>query len=162
MGFPFTFWVAIAHWTRTRDLDRNEKARLEALVFIVFTRQLVYHQASRWRHSSIENPLHSVSGDLDIVKDMVDKGSMEFVQTDLCAWGAADPESDNFYHKAMRFASTFNMKPLARTCPKNHEHEPVQGNVREGPLKGRRRSAISGQYPLSLCQAWTSLAKSYL
>ena len=60
VGFPCTFWVAIAHWTRTSDLGRNEGARLESLVAILIARQLVYYQASRGRHSSLENPVGSV------------------------------------------------------------------------------------------------------
>ena len=54
LGVPCTFWIAMAHWTRRRDLDLNEQARIEALVFVVFSRQLVCYQASRRRHSSIE------------------------------------------------------------------------------------------------------------
>ena len=162
MGFPCTFWVQISQWTRIRDLDKNEATRLEALVFIQFSRQVVYYQASRWRHSSIENPRDSVSWDLDIVKDMICAGGMEYVDVHLCPWGAKDPSSGLFYNKAMRFASTFNMKPLIRRCPRNHEHEPIKGVVRDGPFKGRHRSALSGQYPLPLCDAWTSLAQQQI
>ncbi len=160
MAFPCTFWIPIAHWTRTRDLDRNEQARLRALVFIIFSRQIVDYQASRRRHSSVENPPRSVAWDLDIMKAMIDMANMECVETNLCAWGARDPGSGLLYQKAMRFASTFNMKPLARTCPKSHAHQVVEGVVSRGPLKGRSRSAISGQYPMPLCHTWTSLAKS--
>lgn len=160
VGFPCTFWVAIAHWTRRRDLDRNERARKEALVFIIFARQIVLYQASRRRHSSIENPPRSVSWDLDIVKDMIREASMALVEMDLCTWGATDPGSGLHYHKTMRFACTFDMKPLARRCPTNHEHEAIKGVVSQGPLKGRSRSSLSGRYPLPLCIAWASLAKS--
>ena len=59
IGFPCTFWVAIAHWTRIRDLDANQQTRLEALAFIVFARQCVHYQSSRGRHASLENPAGS-------------------------------------------------------------------------------------------------------
>lgn len=162
MGFPCTFWVAIAHWTRVRDLARNEASRLEALVYIIFSRQLVYYQASRRRHSSIENPVGSVAWDLDIVQDMVCAGKMLCVQTDLCAWGSKDPVSGHFYHKSMKFACTFNIMSLIRSCPADHEHEVVKGTIREGPFKGRHRSALSGQYPLSLCDTWASVARQQI
>ncbi len=142
-----------------RDLDKNEASRLQALVFVQFTRQLVYYQASRGRHSSIENPPGSVSWDLDIMQDMIRAGKMKCVDTDLCCWDAKDPVSGHYYNKTMRFASTFDMKPLRRRCPRNHEHERIQGSVSEGPFKGRYRSAISGQYPLPFCDAWTSLVQ---
>ena len=161
-GFPCTFWVAIAHWTRIRDLDKNEVDRMESLLYITFSRQLVYYQASRWRHSSIENPQGSVAWSLDIVQDMIHASKMSYVDTDLCAWGAKDPCSGKFYHKTMRLACTFNVESLMRRCQKDHEHEIVQGVLRGGPFKGRSRSAISGQYPLPLCDAWASLAKRFI
>ena len=161
-GFPCTFWVAIAHWARIRDLDKNEMDRMESLLYITCSRQLVYYQASRWRHSSIENPQGSVAWDLDIVQDMIHASKMSYVDTDLCAWGAKDPCSGKFYYKTMRFACTFNMESLMHRCQKDHEHEIVQGAIREGPFKGRSRSAISGQYPLPLCDAWASLAKRFI
>ena len=63
------------------------------------------------------------------------------------------------FHKTLRLACTFNIESLRHKCPKDHEHEIVQGYVREAPFKGSKRSAISGQYPLPLCDAWASLAK---
>ena len=99
---------------------------------------------------------------LDIVQDMMHASKMSYVDTDLCAWGAKDPCSGKFYHKTMRFACTFNMESLMRRCQNDHEHELVQGVIREGPFKGRSRSAISGQYPLPLCDAWASLAKRFI
>ena len=76
-----------------RDLARNEASRLEALLYIIFSRQLVYYQVSRRRHSSIENPPGSVAWDLDIVQDMVCAGKMECVQMHLCAWESNDAVS---------------------------------------------------------------------
>ena len=149
-------------WTRIRDLDKNEMDRMESLLYITCSRQLVYYQASRWRHSSIENPQGSVAWDLDIVQDMIHASKMSYKDTDLCAWGAKDPCSGKFYHKTMRFACTFNMESLMRRCQNDHEHELVQGVIREGPFKGSSRSAISGQYPLPLCDAWASLAKRFI
>ena len=162
MGFPCTFWIAMAHWTRRRDLDRNEQSRYEALVFVFFSRQVVYYQASRWRHSSIENPPLSVAWDLDIVKDMIGRAGMMSVDTHGCAWGAKDPVSGRYYAKVMRFACTFTLQPLARKCPGNHQHEVVKGRISQGHFKGRLRSAVSGEYPMAFCEAWVSLAKRHI
>ena len=100
--------------------------------------------------------------DLDVVQDMIHASKMSCVDMDLCAWGAKDPCSGKFYHKTIRFACAFNMESLMRRCQKDHEHEIVQGVLRGGPFKGRSRSAISGQYPLPLCDAWASLAKRFI
>ena len=127
-----------------------------------FPRQLVHYQASRWRHSSIENPQCSVAWSLDIVQDVIHASKMSYADTDLCAWGAKDPCSGKLYYKSMRLACTFNVESLMRKCQKDHEHEIIQGVLREGPFKGRTRSAISGQYPLPLCDAWASLAKRFI
>ena len=161
-GFPFTLRVAIAHWTRIRDLDKNEMGRMESLLYITFSRQLVYYQASRWRHSSIENPQGSVDWDLDIVQDMIHASKMHSVVTELCAWGAKGPCSSKFFHKTLRSACTFNIESLRHKCPEDHEQEIVQGHIREGPFKGSKRSLFSGQYPLPLCDAWASLAKRFI
>ena len=96
MGFPCTLLVPIAHLTRKRDSKQSDNSRLEALVYIIFSRQLVYYQASRRRHSSIENPPESVAWGLDIVQDMVHAGKMQCVRTDSCAWGSKDPVSGRF------------------------------------------------------------------
>ena len=78
---------------------------------------------------------------------MMAKANMTCIRTDLCAWGAKDPDSGKLYGKAMRFACTFSMVPLARTCSGDHEHEVVKGVVLRGAFKGTMRSALSGQYP---------------
>ena len=162
IGFPCTFWIAMAHWTRIRDLDANEQNRLESLAFIVFARQVVHYQASRWRHASLENPSGSQAWNLDLVQDMISFSKMGCVETDLCPWGSKDPSSGKYYQKRMQFSSTFNMGSLTRWCPKNHEHDIVQGVIPAGPCKGKRRSTISGQYPLPLCKAWVECAKSQI
>ena len=147
-------------------MDANEKLRLEALAFIMFARQCVHYQSSRGRHASLENPAYSQAWNLDVVFEMISSSSMGCVQTDLCMWGSKDPWSGKCYQKRLQFASTFNMAPLARKClgkcPGNHEHEMVQGTIAAGPCKGKRRSALSGQYPLSLCKAWVECAKSQM
>jgi hypothetical protein len=132
---------------------------MESLLYITLSRQLVYYQASRWRHSSIENPQGSLAWSLDIVQDVIHASKMSYVDTDLCAWGAKDPCSGKFYHKTIRLACTFNVESLMRRCQQDHEHEIVQGKLKGSAFKGRTRSAISGQYPLPLCDAWASLAK---
>ena len=157
-----TYWIAIAHWTRVRDLERNEESRLEALVYIIFSRQLVYYQASRRRHSSIENPPGSVTWDLDIVQDMVHAGKMQCVRTDSCAWGSKDPVSGRFYRSSMKLACTFNIISLERKCPGYHEHEKVCGTIRKGLFKGMARSALSGRYPFSMCDTWASAARQQI
>ena len=155
-GFPSNFWMSLAHLSRIRDLDQNEEERMEALLYITFSRQLVYYQVSHRRHSSIENPKGSVAWDLDIVQDMMGASNMRCVDVPLCAWGVKDMWSGKFFDKTMRFACTFNMEHLARKCPKDHEHG------RNNLMSLYRRSAISGQYPLSLCEAWASLAKTFM
>ena len=162
IGFPCTFWVAIAHWTRIRDLDANQQTRLEALAFIVFARQCVHYQSSRGRHASLENPAGSQAWNLDVVEEMISSSGMGCMQTDLCTWGSVDPWSGKSYQKRSQFSSTFNMAPLARTCSRNHEHEAVQGAIPGGLCKGKRRSALSGQYPLPLCEAWVERAQSQI
>ena len=171
-GFPCTFWVMISHWTRERDLDRNERDRMESLLYITFSRQLVYYQASHRRHSSIENPKGSVAWDLDIVQDMMGASNLCCVGVPLCAWGVKGMWSGKFFDKTMRFACTFAMEPLARKCPKDHEHQRVvklfaQKRGEPDPAHSYRNwrkdaCVISAQYPLPFCEAWVTLAKTLI
>ena len=165
-GTPSTFWHR-----RYLKKPMNEKDRLESLLYITCSRQLVHYQVSYRRHSSIENPQGSVAWDLDIVRDMMSASNMRYVDMDLCAWGAKDPWSGRFYNKTMRFACTFAMGPLARKCPKDHEHQRVvklfaqkRGEAVPGYSKRswRKRCEISAQYPLPFCEAWVTLAKTLI
>ena len=153
IGFPCTFWVAIAHWTRIRDLDANEQLRLEALAFIVFARQCVHYQSSRWRHASLENPARSQAWNLDVVRDMISSSSLGCVQTDLCMWGLKDPLSGKYYQKCLQFVSTFNMAPLACKCrPGNHEHEEISGAIPVGH-QGHKKICYLWAVPLTALQS---------
>ena len=145
-GFPSTFWQR-----RYSKKHMNEKDSLESLLYITFSRQLVYYQASRWRHSSIVSPQESVVWDLDIVHDMIRASKMSYVDIDLCAWGAKDQCSGMFYKKTFKFACTFDMSSLMRRCQEDHRHHNMKNKSRVW------RSAFR-QLPLQLCDAWASLA----
>ena len=149
-SFPHAFWTQMGHWSRIRDLSKNEMDRMESLLYIAFSRQLVYYQVSQRRHSSIENPRSSVAWDLDIVQDMIHASKMGIVDTDICAWGSKDPSNGKFFQQTQRIASTFNVKSLIRRCNKDHEHQHVCGRLR------------SWLFPLPLCDAWASLAKNHI
>ena len=120
---------------------------MELLLYIAFSRQLVYYQASRWRHSSIENPQGSVAWDFDIVQDMIHASKMSYTDTDLCAWGAKDPCSGKFYHNTMRFACTFSLESLMRRCQKRSRTRGCSRRYKRGPIQGQETvrdvSAIS-------------------
>ena len=162
LAYPCTFWSWLAHITRRQDDVTNEKSRLQALMFIVFTRQVVRFQASRRRHFSFENPPRCVSWDLDIVQSMLSQYQMQCVGMDLCVWGAVDPGSGVAYKKAIKFACSFDISSLQRKCTRDHVHQKVEGVVASGPERGKRRSTISGRYPMPLCRAWAVIARGIL
>ena len=160
LGFPCTFWSPMAHLTRNQDVSINEETRLQELVFIAFSRQVVKWQASRWQHVSIENPPRCFSWALDITQDMVDVGRLAFVDFHGCAWGMVDPGSGLPYKKPMRIACTVDLSMLRRRCNKQHEHQRAEGCVASGERKGTRRSQVSGEYPLELCHAWVACMRA--
>ena len=160
LGFPCTFWSRMAHMTRNQDIHSNEQTRLQELVFIAFSRQVVKWQASRRQHVSIENPPQCRSWALDITQDMVDAGELISVNFDGCAWGMVDPGNGLAYKKAMRIASTVDLSVLQRRCKRQHEHQIVEDRVASGARKGARRSQVSGEYPMDLCHAWVACMRA--
>ena len=91
VGYPCTFWSAMAHFTRRRDPVADESTRLQQLVFIIFARQVGEWRVSRWRHFSFENPPRCRSWKLDVVRDMISRFNMFLVDFDCCMYGAVDP-----------------------------------------------------------------------
>ena len=160
LGFPCTFWSTMAHVTRNQDINSNEQTRIEQLVFIALSRQVVQWQVSRRQHVSIENPPRCRSWALDITQDMVRVGKLTSVTFDGCAWGMVDPGNGLPYKKAMRIASTVDLSVLQRRCDRQHEHQIVEGCVCSGARKGTRRSQVSGEYPLELCHAWVACMRA--
>ena len=138
LGLPCTCWSPLGHMTQDQDIVRNEQTRMQELVFIVFSRQVVTWQASRGRHVSIENPPRCRSWALDTTQDTVEVGKLSFVEFDGCAWGMVDPGSGLFHKRAMRIASTVDLSALRRVCDRQHEHERIQGSVASGARKGTR------------------------
>ena len=75
-------------------------------------------------------------------------------------WGARDPGNGLAYKKSMRLASDIDLKGLIRKCNGQHVHQIVEGQVCSGLLKGKKRSKISGEYPMELCKAWVKAIHS--
>lgn len=103
---------------------------------------------------SIENPPRCYSWKLDVVRDMICSCNLKCVDMHLCMWGARDPGNHLAYKKGLRLASDIDLSPLIRLCDGTHTHQVVEGCVCSGEYRGKRRSTISGQYPMELCRAW--------
>ena len=159
-GFPCTFWSTLAHCTRTRDAVINERTRLQELVYIFFSKQVAVWQKSAGRHVSLENPPICRSWKLDVVLGIISSCQLRCVDLDLCMWGARDPGNGLAYKKPMHLASDIDLTVLIRKCNGKHVHQIVEGSVRSGPQKGKRRSTISGAYPMELCKAWVQAMHS--
>ena len=155
-GFPCTFWIPMAHFTRRHSWQRNEETRLRELVHVVFAMQIFKYQVAHGRHASIENPPASRAWDLDIVRQVVPTSSM--VAFDCCCWGASDPGNGLPFKKPMSIASTVHLASLSRRCQGRHSlHQRAEGHVRSGLRKGASRATISGEYPVDLCRAWCEI-----
>ena len=75
-------------------------------------------------------------------------------------WGARDPGNGLANKKPMCLASDIDLTVLIRKCNGEHVHQKVEGCVCSGPRKGKRRSKISGEYPMELCKAWVEAMHS--
>ena len=159
-GFPCTFWSPMAHFTRKYNPNLHEDTRSEQLVFIIFARQIGRWQVLRGKHFSFENPPRCRSWSLDVVVDMMNAYDMKIVDFHCCMYGAVDPGNGLHYKKAMRIAMTLPLDGLRVWCSGCHEHQRVEGVVCSGKRKGTRRSKVSGEYPIALCQRWVGIVKA--
>ena len=159
LGYPCTFWSAMAHFNRSRSSAEDECTRLEQLVFIVFATQVTKYQISNLRHVSVENPPFCRSWSLELVEDMLHQYCLSTVDFDCCMYGSVDPGNLMSYKKAMRIACSIDLRALRIRCNKMHRHQTVHGAVQSGPRKGTRRSRVSGEYNVDLCKRWVSIMR---
>jgi hypothetical protein len=156
-GFPCTWWTALCHFTRTSSDTVYRQKRLEALVHVRFSTQVLRWQCDRGAAGSFEQPPACRSYQLSWIENLISSASLMPYRFDSCAWGHRDPVSDLPYKKRQRFNANRDMSSLCRRCQCIGEHERVQGRVASGPCKGMCRSTISGAYPLAMCEAWAQV-----
>ena len=161
LGPPCTFWSPLARRCNMRLDADNERLRLKALAFLVFSLQVCNFQRQHQRYWSLEQPPHCVSWNLDIVKEFTERelatgnAALKF---DSCAWGHKDPGNGKPFLKRQCFASNAQLIGLHRRCSCSPRvHQVVEGTVESGSRKGERRSAISGEYPVEFCNAFAGV-----
>lgn len=154
---PCTFWSPLSRRCNRRAEAENERMRVEALAFLVFSLQVCNFQRQRQRFFSLEQPPHCVSWKLDIVQQFTERelatgsNALEFAS---CAWGHTDPGNGKLFLKRQRFFSNAHLIGLSRRCTCNpRAHQRVEGSVESGGRRGMRRSTIAGEYPVKFCEA---------
>ena len=160
LGPPCTFWSALSRTNCKRGYYEQERYRIEALAFLVFSIQICRHQVQQKRHCSLEQPPTSSSWKLDIMNQCVSQLGLCRVITDSCPWGHQDPGSHRPYRKPQCFVSSVEMSRLARQCQCRTAHQRIECCVRGGIRHGERRSKVSGEYPERFCVAWMELVHS--
>ena len=161
LGPPCTFWSPLARRCNMRLEADNERLRLKALAFLVFSLQVCNFQRQHQRYWSLEQPPHCASWDLDIVKEFTERelaAGNAALKFDSCAWGHKDPGNGKPFRKRQCFASNAQLVGLHRRCSCSPRvHQVVEGAVESGSRKGERRSAISGEYPVEFCNAFAGV-----
>ena len=123
-GPPCTFWSTLSRRTNHRTSITDEDLRLKALVHIVFSLQLCYHQIRQKQWFSLEHPPSAASWKLDLVRELVASGTTQTLPTtkvekyifDSCRWGHEDPGNGNLYRKRQCFASNVDLSSLCLRC----------------------------------------------
>ena len=156
-GFPCTWWTALCHFTRKSSDTVYRQQRLEALVHVRFSSQVLRWQCDRGAAGSLEQPPACHSYELSWIVNLISSASLMPYRFDSCAWEHRDPVSGLPYKKPQRFNANRDISSICRRCQCNGEHERVQGRVASGPCKGMCRSTISGAYPLAMCEAWAQV-----
>ena len=142
IGIPCTAW-SIAR----RGLKKHATARLRerlAVEFAFFSSALCRILSQRGCLWSIENPASSQLWQFEPIVDLRSLLGTFFVRFDMCAYDAPHKKPTSL------LTNVFELAYLDKRCPG------VSASHKHSPLVGGRKTAPAGEYPLSLCNAWSA------
>ena len=131
--------------------------RRQDLVHVRFSMQAMGWQSDHKLIGSYENDRRCASHRLDLVRQW-SLGVLRSAPS--CGWGLKDPGNCKPSKTQQCFVANACLAHLMRKCycgtaPGTHQW--VQGCVGPGPLKGVRRSAVSGVYPEATREAFAEI-----
>ncbi len=158
---PCTFWTAIGRWTAYRTPEQWAALREKAIGHWYFALHLLVLQQRRGAKGSVEQPTRCASWKLRISQQFyTENPEWEHFHWPSCAYGMRDPVTGAPWNKTQGFLSNASLAPMRRKCtcwPVRHGI--VLGVIKSGPRRGERRSAISGEYPVRMCEALATVVQ---
>lgn len=119
-----------------------------------FAMELCAHQHTHGLKFVFEHPWLAESWDEACVKKVSGMRGVQVIKMDQCMFGLRDPVSKKRYKKSTGIMTDCReiAERLSKLCDRNHEHEPILGNVKT--LCGwKRRSEVAQRYPKAMVNA---------
>ena len=134
--------------SRMSPLERAQLVRT-ARAQARFTAEQCHKQLKRGGKILLEHPWSSSLWKFSPIQALVKKFGLHRV--DMCAYGLRDPDNGKAYEKATGLiVSDAELKSQCRVCPKDHEHQTIEGKTQDG----KNRSTLAGQYTPTFVRAF--------
>jgi hypothetical protein len=158
---PCTFWTPISRWTASKKPEVWARLRACANEMWVFALHLAVLQSRHGRRGSLEQPPRCASWRLRSTQEFyIAQPDWQHFCWPSCAYGMCDPVMGAPWKKMQGFLSNADLGPVAsRKCECRVRHAWAQGQIMSGPRRGEKRTAISGEYPVQMCQALASVVR---
>lgn len=150
-GFPCCFWTNMSRLTALRAENDWAELREEALRHANFSFHGLWHQHSNNRAGSMEQPKGAGSWRLQSWRELESHGFARYTYAS-CAWGLTN-EFGKPLLKPGALGANRLLRVMERGCQCDTPHGKVEGVVQKGPLKGKKRSEVAGQYTRPWCHA---------
>ena len=156
-GIPCTVWSrarrGITNHARARA---KEQVAVELTLFVVALFRAQSRNGWFW---SLENPASSRLFRFPPVANLFSLRDVRFLVWDMCAYGQP------FRKSTALLTNLTSLESLAQRCRGGHVHVHLKGREKyvdqHGVSRYRNRTSAAGEYPLDLCQQWsTILSKS--
>lgn len=124
----------------------------QAMTYLRFSLHLLRVQSEAARGGSLEQPPAAGSWRLPITKAFIAECGWEKTTFPSCSYGMRDPDTGLPWRKRQCILSSSSMAVLASRRCACTSHSTIQGHVRGGEFRGKRKTALSGAYPTQMCE----------
>jgi hypothetical protein len=137
----------------------RERKRVEGEVLLAFALEICELQRASGRVFVFEHPKRAGSWKCDSMERLRNQEHVHEVVLDQCCFGLVDPQNGKFYQKGTRLlTNSKHTSHLHRTCPGNHQHQRIEGQVKLGG-QWVNRSRVAQVYPKKFVEALVKLVE---
>ena len=137
----------------------RERKRVEGEVLLAFALEICELQRASGRVFVFEHPKRAGSWTCDSMERLRNQKHVHEVVLDQCCFRLVDPQNGKFYQKGTRLlTNSKHTSHLHRTCPGNHQHQRIEGQVKLGG-QWVNRSRVAQVYPKKIVEALVKLVE---
>ena len=163
VGPPCAFFSQLGRFTAKRTAEEWYALRNVALHHLRLGIRVMRWQDSQGRTGSLEQPPRCISWELAPMVALLARVGWRTYEWPSCVYGHRDLGNGRPYLKKQRFTLNFDlslMQDRKCLCPAGG-HQRVEGVVGSGPRKGARRSIVSGEYLVAMCERLVGILKDH-